>query len=88
MWIRRSRTEKAAPEGGASSVGARHGGGYAVIDDKRIKTKLLLERDGDSPNRGSLLRPDRRGAADRVDRRQWRDRAQLTARSGQHEWRL
>ena len=42
MRIRRPETKKAAPEGGVSSVGARHGGGYAVIVDKRIKPKLLL----------------------------------------------
>ena len=74
MRLRRSKTKKAAPEGGASSVGARHGGGYAMIVDKRIKPKLLSELGGDTTNRGSLLRPDRPGDAGRGDRREWRDR--------------
>ena len=74
MRIRRPKTKKAAPEGGASCLGTRHSDGYAVIVDKRIEPKLLLEFEGDTTNRGRLLRYDRPGAAGRVDRREKRDR--------------
>lgn len=75
MTIQPPENEKAAPEDGSSCLGTHHGVGYAVIVDKRVKPKPLLERGGEGTNLGSLLSPDRRGAAARVDLREWRDRA-------------